>query len=158
LQKGEVVEMVSVCQPLGLLEHLWHEIQTVNVGHTDARARPRCAAPQATSSTTSGAVRGDGLNDPGQPAGGKSSLGERRRLPTKLCADTIVMARNGHEGNVAPATLATFTPEPARSERGRGPRRREAPREGHDSRPKFEDRHLVKGRFYHLADSPRSAD
>jgi hypothetical protein len=34
LQKGEVVEMVSVCQPLGLLQHLWHEIQTMNVGHT----------------------------------------------------------------------------------------------------------------------------
>ena len=48
------------------------------------------------------AVRGDGLNDPGQSAGGKSSLGEGRGLPTKLCADTIVMAGNSHQGNVAP--------------------------------------------------------
>jgi hypothetical protein len=38
---------------------------------------------------------------PGQPVGGKSSLGERGRLDTKLRADTIVVARNGHEENVA---------------------------------------------------------
>jgi hypothetical protein len=95
--------MVSVCQPLGLPQHLRHEIETVNVGHSRCESAAQVCRTAGNIEHNLRAVRGEGVNDPSQSLGGKSGLGERPRLPTKLRADTIVMARNGHEQNVAPA-------------------------------------------------------